>query len=123
MLRPVVMMSDQISSDTTYTSYFVQLHGLSISHFSHTLPVGCGGEQKMAAWIFWVLSFSSMSSKSIRHTTVLILLEIAVYYVVAVVDKAVGEADICGLVYQYLVSPLEQNTFSAEMTPPSTPFS
>ena len=42
----------------------------SISHLSQTRPQGLWGEQKMAAWIFSFLSFSSMSSKSIRQVPV-----------------------------------------------------
>ena len=63
------MMSDQISSETTQTSCFLNSSmAFSSSHSSQTRPVGLWGEHMTAAWILFSTILRSMSSKSMRQT-------------------------------------------------------
>ena len=62
-------MSDQISSEITYTSYLRHSAvARSSSHGSHTRPQGLCGEQRIMTRMRFSRSFFSMSSKSMRHT-------------------------------------------------------
>ena len=62
-LYPDRVRSDQISSEMTYTLYFLKSSmAFSSSQRSQTRPQGLWGEQRMAQWMCCSRSFFSMSA-------------------------------------------------------------